>query len=152
MKFGETNLPSIRLAGMHNRLVELLILALLPIFGLVIYTSIKHQDEHVVEAGSDLQSIAQLTALKMDRRVEGVRQLLGAVTSGPSLKDSSLDALCTEFLTTIRGIDPTYANIGFLDTEGNLLCDAVSRTASGNFADRAYFQLALAERSFAIGE
>lgn len=130
----------------------MLIVALLPVFGFVIYTAVKHQDESLFLAGSNLQTVAQLSALKMDRKIDGVRQLLGAVTSGPSLKDDGLGALCVEFLTNIRGIDPIYANMGFLDAKGNLLCDAVRRTPPGNFADRAYFQLALASRSFAIGE
>lgn len=152
MKWGGTNISSIRITGLNSRLVVMLIVALLPVFGFVIYTAVKHQDESLFLAGSNLQTVAQLSALKMDRKIDGVRQLLGAVTSGPSLKDDGLAALCVEFLTNIRAIDPIYANMGFLDAKGNLLCDAVRRTPSGNFADRAYFQLALASRSFAIGE
>lgn len=140
------------MTGLHRRLVVMVGVALLPVFGLVIYESLKHQDNHLSEAGSNLSLVAQLSALRAERSVEGVRQLLNAVSSGPSLKDGGLSPLCTEFLTDIRGIYPDYANVGFVDAKGNLLCDALRRTASGNFADRTYFQLALEERSFSIGE
>ena len=145
-------LSAIALTGLQRRLLVLLVVVLLPVVGFVIYASIKNQDESLTQAGSNLRSVAQLSALGTERTVEGVQKLLGAVTSGPSLKEDGLNALCTDFLSNIRSTYPDYANVGFLDAEGNLLCDAVRRTSSGNFADRTYFQLALATRSFAVGE
>lgn len=152
MKPGETNGRLMRTTGLHGRLVVILIVALLPVFGFLIYTSVKNQGERLSLAGSNLWSVAQLSALGTERTVEGAQQLLGVITSGPSLKSSGLNVLCTEFLSNIRSTYPKYANVGFLDPEGKVLCGALSGDPLGNFADRAYFQLAIATRSFAIGE
>lgn len=152
MQLGEKNTIPMRKMGLHSRLVVILIVALLPVFGFLIYASLKNQDDRLSQASSNLQTVAQLSALGTERTVEGARQMLGVITSGPSLKSSGLNSLCIEFLGNIRSTYQNYANIGFLDAEGNLLCDALSRGSSQNFADRAYFQLALAARSFVIGE
>ena len=151
MELSDKNLPSIRLTGLQGHLGLILLVALLPVLGFVIYTSIKQQDERVQQVGSSLQSVAQLSALGAERTVEGAKQLLGVISSGPSLKSSGLNALCVEFLNNIRIAYPNYANVGFVDVEGNLQCDAVPRDPPLNFADRAYFQLSLKARSFSIG-
>ena len=152
MMSGEINVPSARTIGMHSRLVVMLIVAFLPVFAFVIYALAKDQDERLLLAGSNLRSVAQLSALGTERTVEGARQLLGVVTSGPSLKSTGLTSLCTEFLGNIRSTYPNYANVGFLDVEGNVLCDSMRQASKENAADRTYFQRALASRSFAIGE
>ncbi len=143
---------AIALFGLQRRLLALLVVALLPVFGFVIHASVEHQRERLSQEGNNLRTVAQLSALGTERSVEGARQLLGVITSGPSLKGSGLNTLCIEFLTNIRSTYQDYANVGFLDAKGNLLCDALSRATSDNFADRPYFQLALAARSFSIGE
>ena len=152
MRLFNIKMPLIELMGLHSRLAVMLTVALLPVLGFVIYSSIKEQDKSLSLASSNLQTVAQLSALAMERRVEGARQLLGVVTGAPSLKGVGQDLLCAEFLTNILSTHPNYANVGFLDTEGKVLCHALPGEVAGNFADRIYFQLALATRSFAIGE
>lgn len=152
MELSDKNLPSIRLTGLQGRLGLTLLVALLPVLGFVIYTSVKQQDERVQQVGSSLQSVAQLSALGAERTVEGARQLLGVISSGPSLKSAGLSTLCVEFLSNIRIAYPNYTNVGFLDVNGNLQCDAVPSDPPLNFADRAYFKLALEARSFSIGD
>lgn len=152
MELGKVNMLSTRTMGLNSRLVLVLIIALLPIFGFVINESVEAQEEKLFQAGSNLQTIAQLSALGTERTVEGARQLLGGITSGPSLKGVGMDTLCAEFLTNIRNTSQNYANVGFLDLEGNVLCDALRRTSPKNYADRSYFQLVLASRTFSIGE
>ena len=149
MKQGVLSMPSMAL---HNRLVVVLIVALLPVFGFVVNATLNNQNDRLALAGSNLQSLARLSSLGTDRTVEGARQLLGVIASGPSLKSAGLDALCTEFLTNIRATYPKYANLGFLDLNGNIVCHSFGKAPSGNFADRSYFQQALAARSFAIGD
>ena len=152
MKPGETKTPSIRILGMHSRIVVMLIVALLPVFGFVIHASLNNREESLSQAASNLKTISELSALGTGRQVEGARQLLGVITSGPSLKGVGLNALCTEFLTNIRATYPSYANVGFLDADANVLCDTFRKSSSENFSDRAYFQRAIAAGSFAIGE
>ncbi len=158
MKSNETNLsnapgaPPVRIMSLHDRIVWMLIVALLPVFGFVIVASISHQDDKLTQARSDLRTLAQLSSLSTERQVEGARQLLGVTTSGMSLNVTGARAMCSDFLNNIRRTYPNYANVGFLDADGKLLCDALSTPAGGSFTDRAYFQRAIATRSFAVGD
>ncbi|TAG35495.1 MAG: PAS domain S-box protein [Polaromonas sp.] len=160
MKSGETNpsnalsaLPvlAVRMMSLHDRIVWMLIVALLPVFGFVVVASVSHQDDKLTQVRSDLRTLAQLSSLSTERQVEGARQLLGVTTSGMSLNVAGARALCSDFLNNVRKNYPNYANIGFLDADGKLLCDALSTQSGGSFADRAYFQRAIATRSFAVG-
>ena len=158
MKSGETNLssapdvPPVRIMSLHNRVVWMLIVALLPVFGFVIIASFSHQDDKLTQARSNLRTLAQLSSLGTERHVEGARQLLGVITSGLSLKTTGPPTLCSDFLNNIRRTYPNYANVGFLDADGKVLCDELSTQPRGDFTDRVYFQRAITTRSFAVGD
>ena len=158
MKSGETNpssapgVPPVRIVSLHSRVVWMLIVALLPVFGFAIVASFSHQDDKLTQARNNLRTLAQLSSLSTERQVEGARQLLGVITSGLSLNVTGPPALCSDFLNNIRKTYPNYANVGFLDADGKILCDALSTQPGGNYTDRAYFQRVIATRSFAVGD
>ena len=140
------------IAGLQRRLLLLLAIAMLPVFGLVIASSVSHQRVSLAQASENLLTVSRLSALGAERSVEGARHLLNAITSGPSLKGGGLNALCIEFLANIRGSYPYYSNVGFLDVDGKLICDARKAVPDAYFGDRTYFSQALATRSFAMGD
>ena len=152
MQLSDIRKLSPRKMGLHSRLVLVLVVAMLPVFWFVINASLNDQKKNLALAGSNLQSVAQLSALGAERTVEVSRRLLGVITSGPSLKSAGLNTLCNQFLFNIRNAYPDYSNLAFTDTEGNVLCDAMNETTIANFADRAYLKLALATRDFSVGE
>ena len=73
MRLFNIKMPLIELMGLHSRLAVMLTVVLLPVLGFVIYSSIKEQDKSLSLASSNLQTVAQLSALAMERRVEGAR-------------------------------------------------------------------------------
>jgi C4-dicarboxylate-specific signal transduction histidine kinase len=129
----------------------LVVISLLPVFFFAIYASVQNQRERLERTNYDLLSIARSAAQVGESRIEGTRQLLNAIASGPSLKRENLVDLCTVFLGNIRH-SLNYTNLGLLDTEGKLLCSAMPAGLATNFADRLYFKEALATRSFAGGD
>lgn len=138
--------------GLQRRLLLLLIVALLPIGGFVVASSAYDQQQSLARASDNLLTVSRLSGLGAERTVEGARQLLAAVASGPSLKNSGLNDLCIEFLENTRKSSNYYLNIGFLDVRGNLSCDAKSLTHAGQFGDRGYFRQAVDTRAFTIGD
>lgn len=138
--------------GLQRCLLPLLTVAVLPMFGLVIASSINNQRESLAQAGENLLIISKLSALGAERTVEGARQLLNAITSAPALKQRGLDVLCNELLANIRSSDLHYKNFGFLGKDGKLICDALHGDPSLYFGDRDYFRQTLATRSFVMGE
>lgn len=139
-------------AGLQRRLLLLLVVGMLPVFGLVIGSFLSQQRQRLAQASENLLTVSRLTALSAERSVEGARQLLNAITSGPSLKARGLNTLCIEFLANIRSSHRYYSNVGFLDVDGRLQCDARNSEPATYLGDRTYFSQALATRSFAMGD
>lgn len=137
--------------GRQRRLL-LLVAVTLSALGILLASFVDEQRHRLTHANDDLLTISRQAAQDAGSRVEGARQLLNAITSGPSLKGPGLNALCIEFLANIRGSHHYYSNAGFLDTDGRLLCDAMNAAPATYLGDRTYFSQALATRSFAIGE
>ena len=87
--------------SLRTRLVLLVFAALLPTFLLVIYNAHTNQQESLERASDGLLAVTRTADLSQERFVEGARQLLTAITSGPSLKNRELNALCVAFLRNI---------------------------------------------------
>lgn len=138
--------------GLQQRLLMLLMMALLPVFGYVTALAFAHQNQGLQQARLDVQAVSRLSAVGVRRTVEGTHQLLNAITSAPSVRQSELQALCHEFLATIAKEYPYYTHISVVDLDGNLTCNSSGNVAGGNFTDRAYFKRTLATRSFTTGD
>lgn len=129
----------------------LVMVALLPLFGLVTYTSLQSQQASLAGTRDNLLATARLAALRHERSVEGARQILGAIASAPEVKNQVLPQ-CMGFLKSLHDKYPFYTNLGLLDLVGNLVCHAVNINGARFLGDRYYFRQALATKSFAIGE
>ena len=143
--------PGVLIAGLQRRLLVLVSMVLLPVFGFFIMSSVMEQRDALGKAGENLRVVARLSALGAEQHVEGTRQLLNAVTSAPSLKNNGLNALCNEFLANIRSAYPYYTNLAFMGSEGGVICHALTMEVAGNYKDRSYFAQAMQNSTFAMG-
>ena len=66
------------LTGLQQRLLVLLVVALVPVIGYVAALAFVQQREGLKQARLDVQAISSLTALGVERTVEGAHQLLNA--------------------------------------------------------------------------
>ena len=137
--------------SLRTRLTLLVLIALLPVFGLVTYISIRDQQQTLIRASENLLVVTKLAALSEERMTEGARQLLEAIASAPSVRGQNL-SLCIEFFRNLRGKQPAYTNLAVIDLDGNLACTAVDVVGSRHFGDRQYFKDVLATKTFVIGE
>ncbi|MEO6017901.1 MAG: cache domain-containing protein, partial [Polaromonas sp.] len=137
--------------GLRSRLVLLVLVALLPVFGLFAYSAAQQQRAALALAESNLQSQALLAATGQRHLVERVSQLLADITSGPSIKDTRI-RLCVPYLRNLQAKDPFVTDLGVFDLQGKLSCHANAEGNDLSAADRSYFQQVLAGKSFSIGE
>jgi len=139
------------LTSLRFRLVLLVLIGLLPVLGLVFYTSLASQEERLANAREDLLVTANLAALSQAKTIEGARQLLDAIVSTPAVRNRDA-AGCMDYFQRLHGKLPGYANLGVLDLDGKLSCHALDTAASFNAGDRLYFKEALASKAFSIGD
>ena len=139
------------LCCLRTRLVLLVTVALLPVFGLVIYNSLQRQQESLQQARLDMMATVQLAALSYERTARSARHLLQAITSAPVVKRDDMVG-CAAFMRDLRANIPEYSNLGLADLNGRVVCDGFNRTQANSIADRLYFQQSLASRAFVISD
>ena len=141
----------ISLTGLRSRLLVLVLAALLPLSGLVIYTSIKSQQKSRADVSEALFATAKLAALHQERETAAARQLLAAIAGMPSFRKNDFSG-CLEFFQRLRGLFPHYLDLGLLDLNGNNACNPVDKLAPGRAGDRSFFKEMLATKTFSRGE
>ena len=78
------------------------------------------------------------------------RQLLLAVSESSAVRSANPEA-CQEVAGGIFASYPSYANLGLMDTNGEVLASALPLAEPGNPADRDLVRRVLKTRAFAVG-
>ena len=143
------NLPFF--ASLRVRLMLLVLLALLPALGLIIYTALEQRHLGIKAAEDETLRMVRLAATTQDQLIDSAKQLLVTLAQLRVVHDNDTDA-CTAIFTNILREHPVYANIGAVRPDGSVFASAVPTTNEVNVADRPYFQIATNTRAFAIGE
>jgi PAS domain S-box-containing protein len=136
--------------SLQQRLVILLLAAILPLAGLSVWFSLDEMESETQLAQSQLSFAASLIAAQQDNTVESAEHLLAAISAMPMMRSPERKT-CGKYFEDLRSNYPIYANIGIVDLQGNIICHANSRIGDFNIADRPYFKQAIAERRFVMG-
>jgi PAS domain S-box-containing protein len=137
--------------SLRERLVVLMLAALLPVLGLSLWMALRETRSSIELAQSQLRFSASLLAANQDRAVDAAEQLLGAIAAMPQLR--SLDhARCEAYFENLRARYPMYSNLGLLAPDGQPVCHANAKLGDASAADRDYFRNALASGHFVMGE
>ncbi len=137
---------------LRSLLAILLLVAVLPSVALLLYSHSDNQREELQRARTEMQAVAQLAAANQAHLIEGVRQILGTIAAGPSVRRDDLAELCDAFIRNVREASPNYSSMGVLDMQGNLRCPKEKTVPFFNASDRVYFHDTLATQKFSIGE
>src|SRR5689334_2631212 len=102
--------------GLRTRLVLLVLLALLPVFGLLVYSAEQNHRAALRLAQSDLQSGVLVLSAREQRTVDTVRDLLTGIASGPHIKNP-VRGLCDQHLKNLHAEHPEFNNLGLAATD-----------------------------------
>ncbi len=138
-------------SSLRTRLMLLIFLAALPVFGLTLYNGFREREAAARAVQEDALRVARLAAFSQARQIEGARQLLTALSHLPEVHSGDWAACSTLFAELVDKF-PFYANFGVIALDGDLVCSGVPFSTPVNVADRSYFQRTLQERDFAIGD
>jgi PAS domain S-box-containing protein len=143
--------PLKRMFGLRTALILLVLIAVIPVFGVVISASLSEQDNRLERAQASLQALADLSAATQEQLIEGARQMLAAVAHVPPVYRDDLEE-CARYFQRLEDLYPGYANFGLLDAQGNLVCRALPGQQPVNAADRLFFRNAVNSGGFSVGE
>jgi PAS domain S-box-containing protein len=133
------------------RLILLVFIAIVPALILILHNAKWDREVSAERIQEDAQRIVEIAAARQARFVDSARQLLAILAEMPEVagRDS---ATCSRFMKGLADRYSVYANLGVIDTEGNLVCSAVGFSGMVNASDRSYFRRAKGSKTFAIGD
>jgi|GEM_PF-665064 len=138
-------------SSLRSRLIILVLSALLPALGLMLYFTSAHRQIERAEVGREAQMLARMAEANHLGLVEGARQLLVTLAHLPEV--SRLDGeACSRLFARLLEHSPAYLDIGATDARGLAFASAVPRPRQRDLSERPYFKRALAERDFVVGQ
>src|SRR3989304_8759558 len=138
-------------SSLRIRLLPLVLLAVIPALGLILYTGLEQRRQAVVEAQKAAQRLIRLFSVEQERLIEGTHQPLVTLTPLPEVRSGD-SAACNTLSAKLGKRYQYYTNLGAIKANGDLFCSGLSFTGRINVAGRASFRRAVETRDFAIGE
>ncbi|HEX2229533.1 MAG TPA: cache domain-containing protein, partial [Candidatus Binatia bacterium] len=137
--------------SLRVRLIQLVLLALLPASVLIIYGAREQRRNAAAVAEAEALRLARILAASHQRLVDSTRHFLVALARIPEIRKGE-PAACTALLSDLIEQYPPYSNLAVAGVSGKIFCQARPSGQITNISDRGYFQRALKEQSFSIGE
>lgn len=138
-------------SSLRVRLLLLVLLALVPAFGLIVYTAWEQRQSAADEAKEKALNVVRDAVEQQGQLIADTRRILGALARQPVVMSIQRGA-CPSFLTGQLKQHPTYSNLGVIDLNGALRCSARPYEGAINLRDRIYFQKTVETRDFSVGD
>jgi signal transduction histidine kinase len=129
----------------------LVAVALLPAIAIQMYNEFDLRRARQVEVQNQALSLARLAAAEQQQIVQGIRQVLIALSELPSIKTRDSQA-CNAYLAGMQRRFPAFVTFLVADLNGWSFCDTNSDHRPINIAARAYFANVLKTGAFTVGE
>src|SRR5258707_9476740 len=129
----------------------LVAVALLPAIAIQTYNEFDLRRARQVEVQNQALSLARLAAAEQQQIVQGIRQVLIAMSELPSIKTRDSQA-CDAYLAAIQQRFPAFIRFLVTDLNGRSFCNANSDHRPINISARPYFASILETGEFTVGE
>lgn len=139
------------LFGLRFRLLLLALLVCAPLVGLTLHNASQERRRAVVLWTERAQRMTRLARQEEADLLGQTRQLLLAVSESSAVRSGNPET-CKKSLDEVFASYPSYANLGVITTNGEVLASAVPVAEPGNLGDRRFLRRVLATRAFAIGD
>ena len=134
------------------RLILLIIASALPALALSVYHGLERRSDAEADAREDLERFAALAVQQQEQGIEGVRQLLLALSASAPPLVRWPEACSGFFKRMMDASGGLYRAMGVVGVDGYLVCNSVPWEGRVDVSDRRYYRLAMDRRQFAIGE
>jgi signal transduction histidine kinase/HAMP domain-containing protein len=110
------------LANLRSRLILLILLAVVPAFGLILDSDTRHRELTARQVKQSALVAARVIAAEQDRVLENAHQFLVTLARVPQIRDNDKRS-CRKILAAL--LEPRYADLVVADRRGNPLCTAL---------------------------
>ena len=137
-------------SSIRSKLILLGVLAFLPVVLLTVFNSWYQRRLEVAVAKERMVKILDFAILHEEEVIRETHRILATLAEVPIVRKGGNHA--NEFLARLLRNSPEYVNFGVIRPDGQAISSAVPLKAPLNFSDRPYFQDALKNKSFSIGQ
>ncbi|MBR0911776.1 response regulator [Bradyrhizobium japonicum] len=134
-----------------SRLFLLVAAALLPAVAIQAYSEFGRREARQVEVENQALSLAKLAAANQQQIVQGIRQVLIALSELPAIKAGDRVG-CNAYLAAMKPRFPAFITLIVTDVNGLSFCHTDGNRPAVDISKRTYFASALRTSSFTIGE
>jgi PAS domain S-box-containing protein len=140
-------------SSLRVRLFLLVLLAVLPALGLVLYNDLRERRHQTVKVQDGAMTLVRVAAADQARLIESTRQFLVTLAQNPAVRGDDLAACNAQLAELLKqSSPPLYATLGKANRNGEMVCHALPFDAPVSVADRAWFKQAVQKRAFAVGD
>lgn len=137
--------------SLRFKIILIILIATIPYFMLLIYSTLKQRDLVIREAKDELTHIVAFLSSQQDLINKTTENFL--IGLAQIYKESNKDkTLCSKIFSNLIKRQEIYSNIGIALTDGTVWCSALPVTEKVNFYDREWFQEALKTKRFVSSE
>ena len=131
--------------------MALVVIAALPIAGAMVMMAMQTRAAALSDARRGLSQSAKDFIQGQDQITAAAHQTLRILSRIPAVTEGDAKACADMFALIVQG-ETLFYNLGIVDLDGNILCNARQGRATANLRNRSYFQRALRARGFATGD
>jgi PAS domain S-box-containing protein len=143
-------MPPISFASLRIRLLALVLLAVIPALGLILYSASEQRQSAVDGVERNALRLTDLAIDNQERLVEATQQLLTTLAQLPEVRAGG--AACNALLADLWTQDSLYTALSVAAPDGTIYCSSLPLNQLPNVADRPYIQQTLQSGNFTASE
>ncbi|QJB56907.1 hybrid sensor histidine kinase/response regulator [Pseudodesulfovibrio sp. zrk46] len=135
----------------RRKLMYLVVLATLPMFGALLWINIQQRNNDVRIAESETEIFVRGFSEVQERTTDSTRNLLRTVSAMSEIRNGDAEG-ARRVLSTLLKANPIYTNVILVDAKGDVVAMGKGKNKGFNFADRKQFKDAMRTGKFSHGE
>ena len=139
------------LSSLRARLLLLVVIAILPTFGLILYSTTEQQRLAAMQAHAEALRLVRIASESHRHLIDEGRRLLTVLAKVPEVRGGDPGTCRALFADLVKRF-PLYTNASAAHPNGDVFCSGLPLAAPVNFADRPYFRRTLETRDFTVSE
>jgi signal transduction histidine kinase len=138
-----------RFSSLRSRLVLLVLVAVVPVFALILFSAARHRELTSNQVKNTALGTARAIASEQNRLLENAHQFLVTVARVPQIREND-KAACHKVLSGL--LEPLYIDLAVTDLKGQLLCNALTAANTVASAKGRHHSRTIETQNFSVGD